>query len=113
MSVNPQTGLQKYPRKSLDPTPLVVHLAVHPDFEVDSDVYRKRCRDNGVAAHPAMFPKALPEFFVRFLTELGDLVVDPFAGSNTTGKTADELGRRWIAIERNRGYLESLKYRWA
>ena len=78
-----------------------------------NDIYRKRCRENGVAAHPAMFPKALPEFFIRLLTEAGDLVVDPFSGSNTTGKTADELGRRWIAIERHRGYLESSRYRWS
>jgi site-specific DNA-methyltransferase (cytosine-N4-specific) len=89
------------------------HLNMFVEANTSSnDAYRKRCRDNGVAAHPAMFPKALPEFFIRFLTDPEDLVVDPFAGSNTTGKTADELGRRWIAIERNRSYLESSRYRW-
>ena len=62
--------------------------------------------------HPAMFPKALPEFFIKFLTKPKGLVVDPFAGSNTTGKTADELGRRWIAIEKERSYLETSRYRW-
>ena len=78
-----------------------------------NDPYRKRCRENGVAAHPAMFPKSLPEFFIRFLTEPDDLVVDPFAGSNTTGKVADELGRRWVAIDQNRAYLETSRYRWS
>lgn len=89
------------------------HLNMFVEANTSSnDSYRKRCRENGIAAHPAMFPKALPEFFIRFLTEPKDLVVDPFAGSNTTGKTADELGRRWISIEQNRFYLESSRYRW-
>jgi len=78
-----------------------------------NDIYRRRCRKHGVATHPAMFPAALPEFFIRFLTEPGDLVVDPFSGSNTTGKTADMLGRKWVAIERNREYVESSRYRWS
>ena len=79
---------------------------------VSNDLYRSRCRDNGVAAHPAMFPKALPEFFIRFLTEPGDTVVDPFAGSNTTGKIADELERRWIAIELSQEYIDASRFRW-
>ena len=78
-----------------------------------NDNYRRRCREAGVAAHPAMFPKALPEFFLRFLTVPGDLVVDPFSGSNTTGKAADELERRWISIEQNREYVEASRLRWS
>ena len=77
-----------------------------------ADPYRKRCRDNGIAAHPAMFPKSLPDFFIKFLTEKNDLVLDPFAGSNTTGKSADELERRWVSIDLNQSYLESSRYRW-
>ena len=42
--------------------------------------------------HPARFPAALPDFFIRFLTDEDDLVVDPFAGSNTTGRVAEDLG---------------------
>jgi len=78
-----------------------------------NDPYRKKCRDNGVTSHPAMFPKALPEFFIKFLTEPEGLVLDPFAGSNTTGKTADDLGRRWIAIDKEQSYLETSRYRWS
>ena len=44
-------------------------------------------------------PKSLVEFFVRFLTDEGDTVLDPFAGSNTTGAVAEDLGRRWLAVE--------------
>jgi DNA modification methylase len=59
-----------------------------------------------------MFPKALPEFFIKLLTEPNALVIDPFAGSNTTGKASDDLGRRWLSIERERSYLEASRYRW-
>lgn len=54
--------------------------------------------------HPARFPAELPKFFIEFLTEKSDLVLDPFAGSNTTGAVAEELGRQWIAIEKNGEY---------
>lgn len=43
------------------------------------------CKEIGVKAHPARFPAKLPEFFIRFLTDPGDVVLDIFAGSNTTG----------------------------
>lgn len=53
----------------------------------------------------------LPEFFIKLLTDEGDLVVDPFAGSNTTGAVAERLGRRWIAAELVEEYLEASKFR--
>jgi DNA modification methylase len=65
----------------------------------------------GLKMHPARFPSALPEFFIRLLTEQGDTVIDPFAGSNTTGVVAESLGRQWIAMERVPEYLESSKVR--
>lgn len=59
-----------------------------------------------VRKHPARFPLQIPEFFISFLTDKGDLVVDPFAGSNVTGQAAEEAGRRWRAFEMHRYYLE-------
>jgi len=44
-------------------------------------------------------------------TDEGDLVLDPFAGSNTTGAVAEKLQRRWIAIENVEAYLEASKFR--
>jgi site-specific DNA-methyltransferase (adenine-specific) len=49
--------------------------------------------------HPARFPLALPKFFINLLTVPGQLVIDPFAGTGTTGLAAEQLGRRWLAIE--------------
>ena len=46
----------------------------------------------------------LINFFTEFLTEENDLILDPFAGSNTTGYCAERLQRRWIAIEANEDY---------
>lgn len=66
--------------------------------------YLRRCKTLGREGHPARFPAALPEFFVKYLTERDDLVVDIFGGSNTTGRVCENLGRRWIAMEERRDY---------
>ena len=61
--------------------------------------------------HPARMPKSLAEFFIKFLTRKGDLVLDPFAGSNVTGYTAECLGRKWISIEMIKEYAMGSKGR--
>lgn len=76
-----------------------------------NDAYTLRCKETGAKIHPARFPSTLPEFFIKLLTDEGDLVVDPFAGSNTAGSAAERLGRRWIAIELLHEYLEASKFR--
>jgi DNA modification methylase len=73
--------------------------------------YLNGCAVVGVAAHPARFPAKLPEFFIRYLTDPGDLVVDIFAGSNTTGAVAEREGRRWLAFELELGYLAASAFR--
>ena len=65
----------------------------------------KLCQEKGRKVHPARFPATLPDFFIRFLTAEGDLVLDPFAGSNTTGRVAEDLHRRWLAVEADEEYL--------
>ena len=52
------------------------------------------------------FPKEFADFFIKFTTTKGDLVLDPFAGSNTTGSSAEKLERKWIAMELDENYLE-------
>lgn len=68
-------------------------------------VYLAACKSVGVNGHPARFPVKLPEFFIRMLTDPNDLVVDIFAGSNTTGMSAEAEGRRWMAFELSREYV--------
>jgi site-specific DNA-methyltransferase (cytosine-N4-specific) len=76
-----------------------------------NDTYTKKCKELGLKIHPARFPAALPEFFFKLLAESGDYVLDPFAGSNTTGAVAESLGLRWIAGELVESYLEASRYR--
>jgi site-specific DNA-methyltransferase (cytosine-N4-specific) len=75
--------------------------------------YLRACEDAGLPVHPARFPRQLPEFFIKFLTDEDDVVLDPFAGSNVTGEAAEGLGRRWIAAELNRQYLDGSRFRFA
>lgn len=73
--------------------------------------YLRLCKEHGVKPHPARFPTALPEFFIKFLTEPGDVVFDCFAGSNATGEAAEGQGRYWIAAELDEEYLQASRYR--
>jgi site-specific DNA-methyltransferase (cytosine-N4-specific) len=74
-----------------------------PNTESNSH-YLRACKLLGQEGHPARFPAELPRFFMKFLTDPGDVVVDIFSGSNTTGEVAEELGRQWLAIELDRSY---------
>jgi site-specific DNA-methyltransferase (cytosine-N4-specific) len=75
------------------------------------DDYLFKCRAAGLPIHPARFPPELPDFFIRFLTQPGQLVVDPFAGSNTTGQVAEGLERKWSSVEINADYVAGSKLR--
>jgi site-specific DNA-methyltransferase (cytosine-N4-specific) len=69
-----------------------------------SSHYLRICKLLGRASHPARFPADLPRFFIGFLTDPGDVVVDIFSGSNTTGRVAEDLARRWLSIEIDRDF---------
>lgn len=73
--------------------------------------YLRSCRENGVKPHPARFPAALPEFFMKMLTDENDVVLDPFAGSNVTGEVAERNARRWISAENVEDYVQGSMYR--
>lgn len=73
--------------------------------------YRKYCEDHMLEAHPARMQPGLAGFFIQLLTDEGDLVVDPFAGSNTTGAVAEQLNRSWLGIEAHLPYAEGAKGR--
>lgn len=67
-----------------------------------NDRYQRACVEHGIKPHPARFPAGLPAFFIQFLTEPGDVVCDPFAGSNVAGEAAQQLERYWIACDLDR-----------
>lgn len=72
-----------------------------------NDDYLAYCRENGLPVHPARMQSELADFFINFLTDPGDLVLDPFGGSNTTGASAERLKRRWLSIEPNADYVRA------
>lgn len=72
--------------------------------ESNSD-FIKACKAQGRKVHPARFPAAIPEFFIKLLTIENQLVLDPFAGSNTTGRVAENLRRNWMAFDTDVDYL--------
>jgi len=77
---------------------------------IDKD-YAGWCRERNVELHPARMPIGLADFFIKFLTTPGDLVLDPFGGSCTTGKSAENLKRKWLCIEVNKDYLRGAQGR--
>lgn len=79
----------------------------------NTDPYQQYCRAHDLRPHPARMPMDLAKFFIKFLTEPGDLVLDPFGGSNTTGAAAESLDRYWISIEASPDYIKSSKGRFA
>ena len=62
-------------------------------------------------AHFAVYPKELPMLCIQASTKKGDIVLDPFGGSGTTGVVAEALGRKYILIEINKEYIEVMKKR--
>lgn len=73
---------------------------------LSGDAYQTYCKRENLQLHPARMPKELAKFFIKFLTDPGDIVLDPFAGSNTTGSAAEELNRRWLSIESSDLYIK-------
>jgi site-specific DNA-methyltransferase (cytosine-N4-specific) len=76
-----------------------------------NDSYQRFCKELKIKAHPARYPYKLVEFWVNFLTDEDDLVVDIFGGSNTTGKVAEDLNRKWISIDVSKEYAASSIFR--
>lgn len=82
-----------------------------PNTESNSH-YLRYCKMLDRESHPARFPADLPKFFIQFLTDPGDVVLDIFSGSNTTGYVAEQHQRRWLSMELDRSYavLSALRF---
>lgn len=88
------------------------NLIALPNTESNSH-YLRYCQTHGLKPHPARFPAQLPEMFIRMLTDKGDVVLDPFAGSCVTGEVCEQLGRKWICCEVLEEYVLSAIGRFA
>lgn len=73
----------------------------------DASRYRRDARALGLPVHGAMWPLSVPDFLVRFLSDVGDLVVDPFGGRVSAGMAAEKNDRRWFVAERVLDYLRA------
>ena len=71
----------------------------------------ERLKVDGRKAHPTQKPEALLHRVLIASTHPGDVVLDPFFGTRTTGAVAKRLGRKWIGIERDEGYAELARTR--
>ena len=98
----------KFSRKNEGAIPS--NLLELPNTESNSQ-YLRYCREAGLKPHPARFPTTFPEFFIRFLTDEGDSVLDPFGGSLTTGYAAETLRRPWVAFDLSEDYLKGGTFR--
>jgi len=79
---------------------------------ISNDFFTRTCKERGIKKpHPARMQMGLAAFFVQYLTDRGDWVLDPFAGSNTTGYAAARLGRKWLAIDAREEYVEQSRIR--
>jgi site-specific DNA-methyltransferase (cytosine-N4-specific) len=86
------------------------NLLAIPNTESNS-FYLRYCKEKDIKPHPARFPSKLPEFFIRMLTDVNDIVLDPFAGSCVTGEVSEALERQWICCESVEEYLKGAKAR--
>lgn len=82
------------------------NLIAIPNTESNS-FYLRYCEEHGFKPHPARYPADLPEYFIRMLTDPGDFVVDPFAGSCVTGEVCERLNRSWACVEMLEEYCEA------
>lgn len=71
-----------------------------------NDYFLKKCRKKDITPHPARMSGGLVNFFIQFLTDENDIVLDPFGGSNTTGYCAEKLKRKWLSFELDDGYIK-------
>ena len=92
--------------------------ALNDDLQMRSDWLLPICSggervkgEDGSKAHPTQKPEALLYRILLACTKPGDVVLDPFFGTGTTGAVAHRLGRRWIGIEREASYVKVAKQR--
>jgi len=80
-------------------------LQMRSDWNLALATGKQRIKSNGAKAHSTQKPEALLYRIIMASSNVGDVVLDPFLGSGTTGAVAKKLGRHWIGIERDKKYI--------
>ena len=80
-------------------------LQMRSDWSIPLATGRQRIKANGTKAHSTQKPEGLLYRVIMASSNPGDVVLDPFFGSGTTGAVAKKLGRNWIGIERDKKYI--------
>jgi modification methylase len=86
-------------------------LQMRSDWEFPICGGQERLKKDGYKVHPTQKPEALLYRILLATTKKGDVVLDPFFGTGTTGAVAKRLGRRWIGIDREGVYVEAAQAR--
>jgi len=86
-------------------------LQMRSDWNLNLATGRERIRVNGSKVHSTQKPEALLYRVMVASSHPGDIVLDPFFGTGTTGAVAKKLGRNWIGIERNKKYIKAAQKR--
>lgn len=81
-------------------------LQMRSDWTIPLVTGKKRIKSNGSKAHSTQKPEGLLYRVILSSSNVGDVILDPFFGSGTTGAVAKKLGRNWIGIERDKKYIE-------
>jgi site-specific DNA-methyltransferase (adenine-specific) len=81
-------------------------LQMRSDWTLSLATGKQRIKLNGTKAHSTQKPEALLYRVIMASSNPGDVVLDPFLGSGTTGAVAKKLGRKWIGIERHKKYIK-------
>jgi len=81
-------------------------LQMRSDWTIPLVTGKKRIKSNGVKAHSTQKPEGLLYRVILSSSNIGDVILDPFFGSGTTGAVAKKLGRNWIGIERDKKYVK-------
>lgn len=81
-------------------------LQMRSDWNLNLATGKQRIKANGSKAHSTQKPEALLYRVIMASSNIGDVVLDPFFGTGTTGSVAKKLGRNWIGIERDKKYIK-------
>lgn len=96
-------GISEITSRKLAPNPLGKIPTTVFDFRTSGTIRGSK--------HPAAFHPDLPRWFIKWLTDKGDVVLDPFMGSGSTAVASKEENRKWIGFDLNESYAELVRYR--